>query len=101
MRKMALSRLANLSSKLLKPTEQTGRKDCPFPIPVEEFLQCRSQSGGLPALDTGEHNLTENARNTVPQLTEQERQEIIRFIDADKPLSDKYRFLSFTVAVGG
>ena len=31
----------------------------------------------------------------MPRLTEQERQEIIRFIDADKPLSDKYRFLPF------
>jgi len=28
-------------------------------------------------------------------LTEQEQQEIIRFIDADKPLPKKYRFLLF------
>ncbi len=31
----------------------------------------------------------------MPRLTEQERQEIIRFIEADKPLPDKYRFLLF------
>jgi DNA modification methylase len=30
-----------------------------------------------------------------PRLTEQEQQEIIRFIEADKPLPDKYRFLLF------
>ena len=29
------------------------------------------------------------------KLTEQEQQEIIRFIEADKPLPDKYRFLLF------
>ena len=29
------------------------------------------------------------------RLTEQEQQEIIRFIEADKPLPDKYRFLLF------
>jgi hypothetical protein len=31
----------------------------------------------------------------VPRLTEQEQQEIIRFIEADRPLPDKYRFLLF------
>ena len=31
----------------------------------------------------------------MPRLTEQERQEIIRFIEADEPLPDKYRFLLF------
>ncbi len=31
----------------------------------------------------------------MAQLTEQEQQEIIRFIEADKPLPDKYRFLLF------
>ena len=31
----------------------------------------------------------------MPQLTDQEKQEIIRFIEADKPLPDKYRFLLF------
>lgn len=31
----------------------------------------------------------------MPRLTEQERREIIRFIEADKPLPDKYRFLLF------
>src|SRR5579863_9757529 len=31
----------------------------------------------------------------VPRLTEQEQQEIIRYIEADKPLPDKYRFLLF------
>ena len=31
----------------------------------------------------------------MPKLTEQEQQEIIRFIEADKPLPDKYRFLLF------
>ena len=31
----------------------------------------------------------------MPRLTEQEQQEIIRFIDADKPLPDRYRFLLF------
>src|ERR1700690_3610531 len=31
----------------------------------------------------------------MPRLTDQERQEIIRYIEADKPLPDKYRFLLF------
>lgn len=31
----------------------------------------------------------------MPRLTEQEIQEIIRFLEADKPLPDKYRFLLF------
>jgi hypothetical protein len=28
-------------------------------------------------------------------LTEQEKQEIVRYIEADKPLPDKFRFLLF------
>ena len=39
--------------------------------------------------------INENKRATMPRLTEQEQQEIIRFIEADKPLPDKYRFLLF------
>jgi DNA modification methylase len=31
----------------------------------------------------------------MPRLTEQEQQEILRFIEADRPLPDKYRFLLF------
>jgi DNA modification methylase len=31
----------------------------------------------------------------MPRLTEQEQQEILRFVEADKPLPDKYRFLLF------
>ena len=31
----------------------------------------------------------------MPRLTEQEQQEIIRYIETDKPLPDKYRFLLF------
>ncbi|MDY0282569.1 MAG: site-specific DNA-methyltransferase, partial [Salinivirgaceae bacterium] len=31
----------------------------------------------------------------MPRLTEQEQQELIRYIEADKPLPDKYRFLLF------
>lgn len=31
----------------------------------------------------------------MPRLTPQEQQEIIRFVEADKPLPDKYRFLLF------
>ena len=31
----------------------------------------------------------------MPRLTEQERQEVARFLDANKPLPDKYRFLLF------
>ena len=31
----------------------------------------------------------------MPRLTEQEQQEIIRFIEADKALPDRYRFLLF------
>ena len=31
----------------------------------------------------------------MPRLTEQEQQEIIRFLEADKPLPDKYHFLLF------
>ena len=31
----------------------------------------------------------------MARLTEQERREVIRFLEADKPLPDKYRFLLF------
>jgi len=31
----------------------------------------------------------------MPRLTEQEQQELIRFLEADKPLPDKFRFLLF------
>ena len=31
----------------------------------------------------------------MPRLTDQEQQEIVRYIEADKPLPDKYRFLLF------
>ena len=31
----------------------------------------------------------------MPRLTESEQQEIIRFLEADKPLPEKYRFLLF------
>jgi len=31
----------------------------------------------------------------MPRLTEKEQQEIVRYIEADKPLPDKYRFLLF------
>jgi len=31
----------------------------------------------------------------MPRLTEQEKQEIVRFIEADRPLPEKYRFLLF------
>ena len=31
----------------------------------------------------------------MPRLTEQEQQEIVRYLEADKPLPDKYRFLLF------
>lgn len=29
----------------------------------------------------------------MPRLTEQEQREVIRFMEADKPLPDRYRFL--------
>ena len=31
----------------------------------------------------------------MPRLTDTEKQDIIRFLEADKPLPDKYRFLLF------
>jgi len=31
----------------------------------------------------------------MPRLTEQEQQEIVRFIEVDRPLPEKYRFLLF------
>ena len=31
----------------------------------------------------------------MPRLTEQEQQEIVRYLEADKPLPDKFRFLLF------
>jgi hypothetical protein len=31
----------------------------------------------------------------VPRLTDTEKQEILRFVEHDKPLPDKYRFLLF------
>jgi len=34
-------------------------------------------------------------RTFMPRLTEQEQQEIVRYIEADKPLPDKFRFLLF------
>src|SRR5215468_8493377 len=34
-------------------------------------------------------------RTVMPRLTEQEQQEIIRYIEADKPLPDKFRFVLF------
>jgi len=34
-------------------------------------------------------------KNRMAKLTEQEKQDIIRFIEVDKPLPDKYRFLLF------
>jgi DNA modification methylase len=59
--------------------------------------------------DTGEHSpefvhvapRPETEQNTakerifMPRLTEQEQQEIVRFIEADRPLPEKYRFLLF------
>ena len=34
----------------------------------------------------------------MPRLTEQEQQEIIRFMNADKPLPEKYRMQQFGTA---
>ena len=31
----------------------------------------------------------------MPRLTEQEQQEILRYIEADRPLPDRFRFLLF------
>ena len=31
----------------------------------------------------------------MPRLSETEKQEVLRFLEADKPLPDKYRFLLF------
>jgi hypothetical protein len=33
--------------------------------------------------------------NAMPRLTEQEKQEIVRFLEADRALPDRYRFLLF------
>jgi len=38
---------------------------------------------------------TRSKHPPMPNLTEQEKQEILRFIETDKPLPDKYRFLLF------
>ena len=43
----------------------------------------------------GSHSLTAKERIFMPRLTEQEQQEIVRFIEADRPLPEKYRFLLF------
>jgi hypothetical protein len=37
----------------------------------------------------------QTAASATPRLTEQEKQEIIRFLEVDKPLPEKYRFLLF------
>ena len=37
----------------------------------------------------------------MPKLTEQEKREVIGFLEADKPLPDKYRFLLFDEKQGG
>ncbi len=47
---------------------------------------------GLPRMMIGKARME---RIFMPRLTEQEQQEILRFIEADKPLPDKYRFLLF------
>jgi hypothetical protein len=31
----------------------------------------------------------------MARLTEQEKQDIVRYLEADKPLPDKYRFMLF------
>ncbi len=38
---------------------------------------------------------SEKKRKFMARLTEQEQQEIFRFIEAGKPLPEKYRFLLF------
>ena len=43
--------------------------------------------------ETGQKTAKE--RIFMPRLTKQEQQEILRFIEADRPLPDKYRFLLF------
>src|ERR1051326_6117563 len=35
------------------------------------------------------------SKNQTERLTEQEKQEIVRYIEGNKPLPDKYRFLLF------
>jgi hypothetical protein len=40
-------------------------------------------------------SISSDGTNFMPGLTEQEQQDIIRFVEADKPLPDKYRFLLF------
>lgn len=44
----------------------------------------------LPALDQ-----TDKAGDSMSRLTEQEQQEVFRLFEADKQLSDRYRFLLF------
>ena len=55
------------------------------------FAVVRGQ-GGLSTLSVNTQKCNEGI---MPRLTEQEQQEIIRYIEADKPLPDKYRFLLF------
>lgn len=44
----------------------------------------------LPTLDQ-----TDKAGDSMSRLTEQEQQEVFRLFEADKRLSDRYRFLLF------
>ena len=47
------------------------------------------------ALRDGIRSSSERTRIAMARLTEQEQQEIIRYLEADRPLPDKFRFLLF------
>ena len=49
----------------------------------------------LPVVHPRACNQQAQSRRLMPRLTQQELQEIIRYLEADKPLPDKYRFLLF------
>jgi hypothetical protein len=50
---------------------------------------------GLLVLTNVHQDLLKSGQGPMAKLTEQEQQEVIRFIEAGKPLPDKYRFLLF------
>lgn len=56
----------------------------------------RSSGEGVRLASAGSSTLyVKYSPSPMPRLTEQEQQEVIRFIEAGKPLPDKYRFLLF------
>src|SRR6185437_2028391 len=61
-----------------------------------DSVGCWSQPIALHSIQPREFQKdTDHNRSFMPRLTEQEQQEIIRYIESDKPLPERFRFLLF------